>query len=60
MEIEVLNEFKETATKELQVAEQKQKELQKLSEQVEEEVNSRKGLIYNIDRLIALKQGKIY
>lgn len=60
MELAELNEIKETATKELRVAEQKQKELKKLSEQVEEEVNSRKGLIYNVERLIALKEGRIY
>ena len=52
--------MKAVATTELEVAKKKQNELQKLKEQVEEEVNARQGLIYNLNRLISLKEGKIY
>ena len=60
MEVTELNQMKAIATTELEVAKKKQNELQKLMEQVEEEVNARQGLIYNLNRLISLKEGKIY
>ena len=55
MNLKDLQTMKENAQKELEVAEKKQDDLKKLSEEVDEEVNARRGLIFSIDRVIALK-----
>lgn len=56
MKLDDLKALKEEATKELEVARQKQRQLSKLSAEVEEECNARQGLVFSLDRMIALKE----
>ena len=51
-----LEKLHETISKERDIAHEKLNKVKKLHEEVEEEYNARTGMVYAIERLIALKE----